>query len=60
MHRQTTEKLYREPILKIVTYNASAVKNYNSTSSLERFENKHRFPTLKKNVQGLRFTTPAL
>jgi hypothetical protein len=32
----------------IVSYNASAVKNYNATSSLGRFENKNAFFNFKK------------
>jgi hypothetical protein len=35
--------LHLEPILRIVSYNASAVKIYNASSSLVRFENKNIF-----------------
>jgi hypothetical protein len=33
-----------------VSYNASAVKNYNATISLVRFENKHIFFYLEKTL----------
>jgi hypothetical protein len=47
---------HQEPILRppganptIVSYNASAVKIYNATSNLVRFENKNCFQLLPKN-----------
>jgi hypothetical protein len=43
----------------IVSYNASAVKNYNAMSSLVRFENKYFLSTLKKRP-SLGTTTLAL
>jgi hypothetical protein len=37
----------------IVSYNASAVKSYNATSSLVRFEYKKKFFHFEKNALGL-------
>jgi hypothetical protein len=44
----------------ILCYNASAVKNYNATSSRERFENKYIFSYNGKNALAYYYNAGAV